>query len=156
LEYLSNDDVALLRELHVVNEAVIDNKAIDLASRTIAEVIIDYDDNGEPYPEHTYVGFPSGDGRLGYNPKAVVIAFMNALVLANEYEVSSQEEELYLKRSNYLLDQLPKAQVSAEKRLGLPVMLIITEIVMLDVPDREFIDYVIDSNRGIYPEPPSH
>jgi hypothetical protein len=154
LEYLSDDDVALLRELHTVNETVIDNKAIDLASRTMNETIIKYDSDGESYPPNTGGALFGGSDGVFYNPYSVVIAFINCEKYTENGELTDQEEQLYIKRMDFLLGNLPKMLSKAESRLSMQVTFLIVEGVWnVNRPDWESVAYVIDNTSGTDPEP---
>jgi len=153
LEHMSIDDIKKLRSFYIENGVVIDDRAVDLVSRTISEVVVDYDDEGELYPNKSYVSFYGGSSGVSYNPNAAIIAFPNCEVFAEDGSLSDLEEQRYFLRRNYLLNYLPKIQAAAEKVLAMPVMMIITEGALLSYPEWEYISHTIDNGRGIYPKP---
>lgn len=154
LEYINEDDIALLRQLHTVNGTRVDNEAVALASRTMSKTIIKYDSDGESYPPNTGGALFGGSDGVFYNPYSVVIAFINCEKYTENGELLDQEEELYIKRMDFLLGNLPKMLSIAENHLSMKVTFLIVEgLWNVNRPDWESVRYIIDNTSGMGPEP---
>jgi hypothetical protein len=153
IERMSVEDISLLRQLFSANKTVITDQAIELVSRTMREVIRQYDYLGMPYADDAIISFPGSSAQIGYNPNAVLIVFPNCEVYTDEGKLTDEQERLFFARTDYLIKQLPKVQSEAEKALNMPVMLVITEGTLINDPENEYATYTI-SSRGIIPEPP--
>jgi hypothetical protein len=153
LEYLSADDITILRRLYSENGIVIDDRAMELISRTVTDVVVEYDEDGERYPKHSYVGFYGGSSGVSYDPNAVIIVFPNCEVFTEDGSLTDFEEQRYFQRREYLFNYLPKIQAVASRAAGMPVMIVITEGALLSYPEWEYISHTIDNDRGINPKP---
>lgn len=154
IERMSIEEISLLRQLFFENKTEITDQAIELVSKTMHEVIRQYDYQGLPYADDVTVNFPGSSAQIGYNPNAIIIAFPNCEVYTEDGRLTGEQEDLFFQRTDYLIKHLPEVQIKAENTLNMPVMFIITEGTLLNSPENEYVTFTI-SSRGVIPEPQS-
>jgi hypothetical protein len=154
IERMSVEEISLLRQLFFENKTEITDKAIELVSKTMSDVIRQYDYQGLPYADDAIINFPGSSAQIGYNPNAILIAFPNCEVYTEDGRLTAEQEDLFFQRTDYLIKHLPEVQTTAEKALNMPVMFIITEGTLLNSPENEYVTFTI-SSRGVNPEPQS-